>query len=147
MYQDMQCTYNVTLTHVWKLLLQWKSDKYYIFLCVCMCICTRACVRGYTGADVSLCACSLIQHAMRRILSSAASGSTTYFYVINGTIFGKTLLNIKCMFWLSLQLVFQTSSCKVHVIFVRYKWHVFERSWNIKFLQNPSSGSRVVACG
>ena len=29
-------------------------------------------------------------------------------YLINGTIFGKKLLNIKCVFWVSLQLLFET---------------------------------------
>ena len=29
-------------------------------------------------------------------------------FLINGTIFGKTLLNILCVFWISLQLLFET---------------------------------------
>jgi hypothetical protein len=56
-------------------------------------------------------------------------------YLINGTIFGKKLLNIQCVFWFSLQLLSETfliirriqrdivinahrSSCEVHVILV-----------------------------
>jgi hypothetical protein len=60
-------------------------------------------------------------------------------YLINGTIFGKKLLNIKCAFWFSLQLLSETflilrriqrdiiinvhrSSRKVPVILVRFQW-------------------------
>jgi hypothetical protein len=58
-------------------------------------------------------------------------------YLTNGTIFGKQLMNIKCFFWFSLQLLSETfliqwrfqqnmiitvlrSSCGVPVIFVRF---------------------------
>jgi hypothetical protein len=34
--QDRQCTYNVTLRRVRELLLPWKSNEYYIFVCVCV---------------------------------------------------------------------------------------------------------------
>jgi hypothetical protein len=59
-------------------------------------------------------------------------------YLINGTIFGKKLLNIKCMFWFSLQLLSETfliltiiqrdtiinvhrSSCKVPLLLSDFK--------------------------
>jgi hypothetical protein len=50
------------------------------------------------------------QHAqrMRRImLSSVACLALPIFphYLINGTTFGKNILNIKCVFWFSLQLL------------------------------------------
>jgi hypothetical protein len=62
-------------------------------------------------------------------------------YRINGTIFEKMLLNIKCVFWFSLQLMPETflilgrtvqdtiinehaSSCKVTVILVRFWWNL-----------------------
>ena len=35
--QDMQCTYNVTLRPFRESLLPWKSNKYYIFVYVCVC--------------------------------------------------------------------------------------------------------------
>ena len=38
------------------------------------------------------------------------------------------------------------SSCKVTVIFVRFSWQILGRSSSIKFRENPSNGSRVVAC-
>jgi ABC-type phosphate transport system permease subunit len=82
----------------------------------------------------------VIQHAkrMRRIiLSSVTCLAVPVFshYLINDTIFGKNLLNIKCVFSISLQLSFETflilriiaryiiinvhrSSCKVPVILI-----------------------------
>ena len=90
-------------------------------------------------------------------------------YLTNGTIFGRNVLNIKCMFWFPLQLLSETflilrrikrdiiiyvhrSSCQVTVILVRFysTWispQILGKYPNIKFHQNPSSGSRVVPCG
>jgi hypothetical protein len=84
----------------------------------------------------------VIQHIkrMRRtVLSSAVCLALPYFlyYLINGTIFGKKLLNIKCVFLFPLQRLSQIflilerpqrdiiiyvhrSSRKVSVIFVRF---------------------------
>ena len=83
----------------------------------------------------------LIRHAKRThriILSSVACLALPYFphYLINGTIFGKTLLNTECVFRFSLQMLSETflilrriqqdiyinvrmSSCNVSVILVR----------------------------
>ena len=59
--QDRQCTYNVTLRCFCESLFPWKSNKYYIFVCVCV----RACVH------VAL----LIQHAtrMRHVMASSVT--------------------------------------------------------------------------
>ena len=53
--QDKQCTYNVTLTRVRESLLPWKSNKYYVFVCVCgrvgVCMRMRACSLVYTACN------------------------------------------------------------------------------------------------
>ena len=90
-----------------------------------------------------------------------------WHYLINGKIFGKKLLNIKRVFWFFLQLLFETflilwriqrdtvinvkrSSCRVSVIFLRilikleFSRQISEKISNIKFHQNPPSGSRVL---
>jgi hypothetical protein len=92
-------------------------------------------------------------------------------YLTNGTIFGEKLLDIiKCVLWFSLQFLTETflsvrrlhgdtiinvnmSSCTVPIILVRLKnkkieisRQTFEKYPKIKFLENTSSGSRVVPC-
>ena len=102
-------------------LLQWKSNKYYIFrVCVC-------CVR--------IPACNV--HATYFHLRPVRFLNYFPHYLINGTMFLKKLLNIKCVFWFSLQLLPETflilrrnerdmmknvhwSSCEVHFILVRF---------------------------
>ena len=100
-------------------LLQWKSSKYYTF-------CTCACRLSHPAYK---------QHAPYYTVICALSGSTTFFHK-NGIIFWKRLLNIKCVFWFSLQLLSQIFlilrteqdifinvhrlSCKVPVILVRF---------------------------
>ena len=97
-------------------------------------------------------------------------------YFINDTIFvggkKKSLLNIKCVFWFSLQLLSETSlilrkihrdtsmyvhksSWKVPVILFRCQWNLNflssfskkKKNPNTKFHENPPSGIRVVSCG
>jgi hypothetical protein len=116
---------------------------------VCVCVFARAysCVRALVGvcARDGTCACArvalLIQHSTRRhIVICGLSGSTILFrhYFVNGTIFGKRLLNIKCVFLFSLQLLFEiiliirtiqrdviinvkTSSCRVAVFSTEFR--------------------------
>jgi hypothetical protein len=89
-------------------------------------------------------------------------------YLINVTIFGKKSVNIKCVFWFPLQRLFETflilrrnqrdivinfKSLHIFVIFVGFSQNLnfwrqtFEKVSNVKFHQNPSSGSQVGACG
>jgi hypothetical protein len=90
-------------------------------------------------------------------------------YLINGTIFWKKLLNIKCVFWFYLQLLSETfliirrikrdiiinvhrSSCKLPLFFSDFNkiWTFsthFQKIPNITFHKNLSSGGRVVPCG
>ena len=81
----------------------------------------------------------------------------------------KTLLNTKCVFWFSLQILCETfliirgkerdmiknvhlSSCKGRhsypfLIKIKVSKQSLEKSSNIKFHENPSGGSGVVPCG
>ena len=74
--------------------------------------CHRQALSTAYAACVSL--ALVILHAKRMrwfVLSSVAwLAPLTFFkhYLINVTIFGKTLLNIKCVFWLPLQLLSET---------------------------------------
>ena len=81
-------------------LLLWNSSKYYMFVCVRACVC--GC--GYKGTGASVCS-----HASS--LTNPACNAPPYchlrplwlhhifpYYLINGTTFGKKLLNIKCVF-------------------------------------------------
>ena len=102
----------------------------------------------------------VIQHAMRlrHIVICGLSGCTTFLqhYLLNGTIFGKTLLNIKYVFWFLLKLLSETvlilcENGRDVITNVRYSCHIlmklefslqaFEKYSNIKFHENPSSGS------
>jgi hypothetical protein len=141
----------------------WRSNKYYRFLCVC--------VWG-GGAWARACACALvallIQHGTLIRLRPLWLHHICRHFDMNGTIFGKKLLNIKCVFWFSVQLLLETflilrriqrdivinvqmSSCKVPVIFVFNKTlifrQIFEKVSDIKFNQNPSNGDRGIPCG
>jgi hypothetical protein len=102
-------------------LLQWRSNKYYIFwVCVC---------------SVSYSACNA--HAPYCHLWPVRLYYIFPHFLINGTIFGKKLPNTKCVFWFSLQLLSETflilsrnervmiknvrwSSCKVPVNSARF---------------------------
>jgi hypothetical protein len=68
------------------------------------------------GISITYCECVIValgfQHAVRvrRIAICALPRSTVLLphYLINGTIFGKKLLNTKCVFWFGLQLWSET---------------------------------------
>ena len=101
--------------------------------------CVRACGCGFTGTDVCLRARGLTNTTCSappyRDLRPLWLHHIFLHYLINGAIFGRTLLDIKCVFRFSLQLLFETclilgriqrdivinvetSSCKVPVILV-----------------------------
>jgi hypothetical protein len=108
---------------------------------VCVCVC-----------GLSFSACNA--HAPYYIVICGLPRSTILFrIVINGTIFGTKVLNTKCVFWSSLQLLAETfhtlrklkrdltinirrSSCKVTVILVRL-W------WDLNLLDGFSESSQI----
>ena len=106
------------------------------------------------------------------IQSSVACPVLQYFpyYLINGTIFPKTLVNTKCVFLFSLQgfsdiflilrtnardmikkclMVFIPSTRHSYPILIKLEFsgQFFEVYSNTKFHENPSSGRRAVSCG
>ena len=127
-----------------KPLLLWENNKYFMFLCVCVCVCLCAWVSARMwvhGRGVCLRSCSLTYptcHAhVPYCLRPVSVHSIFRHFLINDTIFGKKLLNIKCVFWSSPQLLFEmflilgkirrdifmnvkTSVCKA--LRTRYSW-------------------------
>ena len=149
--------------------------------CVCVCVRARAQDREWALACVRVQGVGVCFRACR--LTNPGCNAPPYshlrplwlhhifrHYSINGTIFGKKLLNIKCVFSFSQQLLSKTYLIlrivkRDIVINVWKRLHVkyplflsdFNKTWifstyfrksrNIKFHQNPSSGSWVVPCG
>jgi hypothetical protein len=101
-YEDKQCTYNVTLRRIHETIV--AVEKQHIGLCVHACVCVRAC--GYPGAWA--CACELRAYGLAIHLWPLCLHHIFRHYLINGAIFGKKLLKIKCMFSFSLQLLSKT---------------------------------------
>jgi hypothetical protein len=130
-----------------------KSNKYYIFwVCVC---------------SLSYTVCSA--HAPYCHLWPAPLFKVCPHYLITVTISIKKLLNVKCVFLFSLQLTSEIFfilkrteiddkkyvlvrmqifrySCPFLMNLEVYR-QIFEKYANMKFHDNPSSGSRVVPCG
>jgi hypothetical protein len=149
-----------------------RKNNYYTFLCTCACMSMYVCVGGSTGADFrvwSLTYPACNAHAPY-CLRPLWLHHIFRHYLINDTIFGKKSYWTRSMCLFSLQLLSETflilrriqrdivinvkaSLCKVllhsrrTLMKLEFSWQIFEKSWNIKYNQNPSSGSRVVPCG
>jgi hypothetical protein len=103
----------VTLRRVCETIVAVENNSYFIFS---VCVCTRACVGALAHGRVHVCArvYLLIQHATRRrqiVFSFVASAAPPYFSKLSTKLhdFGKKkLLNIKCVFRFSLQLLSKT---------------------------------------
>jgi len=103
------------------------------------------------------------------IFSSVASRALLYFSTLNGTIFEKKKVIEHKMYVLIFStvlpetflirrnerddkkciLIFMLStrySCQI-LMKIQFSRQIFQKCKNIKFHENPSSGSRVVACG
>ena len=121
----------------------------YARVLVSACVCVLG---GGTVARVWFCACSLTYPACNAHVLYCLPPLWLHHifgqYLINGTIFGK-IMNIKCAFWFSLQILFETflilrrvqrdiniyvntSSCKVPVIFVGFV-DKFSKKKNLKY--------------
>ena len=121
-----------------------------------------------------MCVCSLRYpawnaHAPYCQLWSGRLYNTFPHYLINGTVFGETSLDITCVFWFSIQILFETffilgrsegdmiknvywASCKVRFILVSFYWSlnfldITSKILKLQFDKNLSSGSRIVPCG
>ena len=132
-------------------LLQWKSSKYCIF-CAWVCVCSLR----YPACNV----CESYCHMRPVWLYSIFPHYTARF---SG---GKKLLNTKCVFWFSLQLISETflvlrRNGRDMVIGLHVKYQLFLSDINgtwifltdfrkiiiIKFHENPSWGTRALPCG
>ena len=137
-----------------KPLLQLKSNDYYtIWVCICS--------LRYPGCNARAPYFHLWPVPLYNIFPH---------YLISGKIFRKNLLNTNCVFWFSLRCVSENfviprrnergmntnvclSSCEVPFILFRSSWNLnFLNRFskfppNIKFHENPSSGSRIFPCG
>jgi len=132
-------------------------------LCACVCVCVCICSLRYSACNVHAQYCHLWPVWLYNIFP---------LYLINGTIFGggeKKLLNTKCVFWLSLQILsatfltlrlherdktkrtsvsmWSTLYSRLILIKLEFSRQVLEKSSKIKFHEISSIGNRVVVCG
>ena len=89
--QEPQCTYNVALRLVFVTFVAVEKQYYTFGVCVC-----------------SLRYPPCIAHALYYYVWCVRPYRLFPHYFINGTFSGKKLLNIKCVFWFSLQLLSKT---------------------------------------
>ena len=133
--------------------------------------CCRAKTRSVTNSEQAFVNYDIQHEKLMRliILPSVACPAAPCFahYLTRDTIFGRKLLNTKCVFRFSVQILSETflilttfqpditinvdrTSCDVH-FFVRLKKIIifknFPKFSSVKFHENPSSGSPVVPCG
>jgi hypothetical protein len=114
--QERKCTYTVTLSRVHETSCRRKAIRITCFS-VCECVRRRAragegVVCGCTNAGVCLRGCSLTYPASNAhepyCLRLLWLSYIFLHYLINDTFYGRKLLNIKCVFQFSLQLLFET---------------------------------------
>jgi hypothetical protein len=153
-------TGNVRMTWHWgaflQPLLQWKSNKYYLFW-------VYVCSLRYAACNALAPYCNLWHVPLYNIFP----------HLVNGMILGKKLSNAKCVFWFPIQRLSESFIIlrrtervmikKNMCIGLRVKYPLFSLDFNetwifstvfffpeysdTKFYENPSNGSRVVPYG
>jgi len=84
-----------------------------VWVYVCACVCVRVCVCLCVRVRVYSCLiCPACKSLAKYYILCGLSESATFFphYLTNGTIFMIKILNIKCVFWFSVQLFFSKIS-------------------------------------
>jgi hypothetical protein len=136
------------------------------------CLCVRVC--GCTAAGMCLRACSITYQKCEACAPYCLRPPWLHHifrhYLKNDMIFGKKLLDIKCVFWFSLNLLFETfghskknsarycHKCKsLHVKYLLYSGRIlnetrmfstdFQKVLKCQISSKSVSGSRVVSCG
>jgi hypothetical protein len=137
-----------------KPLLLWKSNKYYIFLCVQVPMgdCMHMCERGCTGAGICLCICILTYPACntRAILSPVASLAPPHFLTFSHKRhnFQKNVTKHKiCV------LIFSSTLFEIFLILRTIQWDIVINvkcvilvgfKWNLDFLNRFSNRAQVL---
>jgi hypothetical protein len=146
--QDRQCACNVSLRCVRETIV--TVEKQWVLLNLCVCVCSLRYPEYNSHAPY----CHLWPAKLYNIFPH---------YLTNGTIFEKQLLNIKCVFLFSLQLLYVTlfifweMLLKMYIglhictfysrsilMKLEFPWQIFEKYSDIKSHEYPSTGSRVV---
>ena len=124
-YVYIRCIYNAWINVTWQPMYGQRNNKArsrnhccreksisITYLCVCLRSREYVWVTGRVHARACLRVALIIQHATRKrhiVTSFVAPLAPTHFSIsLNSTIFGKKLLNIKCVFWFSLQRLSKT---------------------------------------
>ena len=131
--QDRQCTYNVTLRGVRATIV--AVEKKWVLHNLSVCICSLR----YPACNAHAPYCHLWSGPLCNIFPH---------YLINSTIFErkkKVTEHKMCVLIFSTTFFWNISHCKDNS--GRFARQIFEKYSNIKFYENPSSGSRVVPCG
>jgi hypothetical protein len=118
--QDRQCTHKVILRRVHEIMVAAEKQRF-LWLCkrvgvsLRVCWCVRVC--GFAGTMTSTCVCPrvLLLPSMQNACAILHSHLRPLWlhhilrhYLINGTIFGRKLFNIKRVFWCSLHPLSET---------------------------------------
>ena len=102
-------TYDVIVRHVYETIVVEKQQVLHTCVCVCVCVCVCARARAREHACVRVQASGLCLHVCS-LTYPECNAHAPYFlrslwlhcifrhYIINGTIFGKKLLKMKCVF-------------------------------------------------